>query len=87
MKIINLILISIIKFYKYFVSPYLVSNCRFLPTCSDYFLESIKLNGAFKGSILGLKRILKCHPIKFLGSGEGFDPAPNLNQKLKRIKK
>jgi len=87
MKIINLILISIIKFYKYFVSPYLVSNCRFLPTCSDYFLESIKLNGAFKGSMLGLKRILKCHPIKFLGSGEGFDPAPNLNQKLKRIKK
>ena len=87
MKIINLILISIIKFYIYFVSPYLVSNCRFLPTCSDYFLESIKLNGAFKGSMLGLKRILKCHPIKFLGSGEGFDPAPNLNQKLKRIKK
>ena len=87
MKIINIILISIIKFYKYFLSPYLVSNCRYLPTCSDYFLDCIKFNGAFKGSILGLKRILRCHPIKFLGSSEGFDPPPNLNLKAKRTKK
>ena len=87
MKIINLILISIIKSYKYFLSPYIVSNCRYLPTCSDYFIDCIKLNGAFNGSILGLKRILSCHPIKFLGSKEGFDPAPNLNLKAKETKK
>ena len=78
MKFFNLIIISIIKFYKYFISPYVVANCRYLPTCSDYFIESIKLNGALKGCGLGIKRILRCHPVKFLGGGNGFDPAPNL---------
>ena len=38
-------------------------------------------------TILGLKRILRCHPIKFLGSSEGFDPPPNLNLKAKGTKK
>jgi putative membrane protein insertion efficiency factor len=52
-----------------------------LPTCSDYFIDCIKLNGAFEGCVLGIKRILRCHPIKFLGGSDGFDPAPNLNTK------
>jgi hypothetical protein len=81
MKFINLFLISIIKFYKYFISPHIGSNCRYLPTCSDYFIDCIKLNGAFEGCVLGIKRILRCHPIKFLGGNDGFDPAPNLNTK------
>ena len=84
MKFVNLILILIIKFYKYFLSPYISSNCRYLPTCSDYFIDCIKLNGAIKGSVLGMKRILKCHPINFLGGSSGFDPAPNLNSKGKK---
>ena len=83
MKSINLIPISIIKFYKYFISPCLGFNCRFLPTCSEYFLESIKLHGTIKGTALGIKRILKCHPIKFLGGSDGFDPVPNLKAKKK----
>tara|TARA_B100001013_G_C24564583_1_gene423954 strand:- start:569 stop:826 length:258 start_codon:yes stop_codon:yes gene_type:complete len=84
MKFVNLFLILIIKFYKYFVSPYIGSNCRYLPTCSDYFIDCIKLNGAIKGSGLGMKRILRCHPINFLGGSNGFDPAPNLNPKGKK---
>ena len=83
-KFISLILISIIKFYKYFISPYIGPNCRYMPTCSNYFMDCIKLNGVFKGYTLGIKRILRCHPIKFLGGGYGFDPAPNLNTKRKR---
>ena len=83
MKFIDLILISTIKFYKYFISPYISSNCRSLPTCSDYFIDCIKLNGAFEGCVLWIKRILRCHPIKFLGGNDGFDPAPNLNTKRK----
>jgi len=87
MKIISFTFILLIKFYKYFLSPYTISNCRYLPTCSDYFIDCIKLNGSFKGSMLGLKRILRCHPIRFLGSGDGLDPAPDLNLKIKRVKK
>ena len=78
--LLNKFLILIIKVYKLFISPYLHSNCRYLPTCSEYFIDSIKLNGALKGSLLGVKRILRCHPIKILGGNSGYDPAPNLKK-------
>ena len=68
------ILIFIIKIYKRLISPYLGSTCRYLPTCSDYFIESLKEYGIIKGSLMGVKRILSCHPIKFLGGGDGYDP-------------
>ncbi len=74
MQIIKYILIIIIKFYKLFISPYLGNNCRYMPTCSEYFIESLEEDGVFKGSLKGTKRILSCHPIRFLGGGEGFDP-------------
>ena len=74
MNISSKIFIKIIKFYQYIISPYLGNNCRYLPTCSEYFIESIKEFGLLKGSFFGLKRILSCHPIKILGGGEGFDP-------------
>ena len=45
-----------------------------MPTCSEYFIDSLKEYGAIKGSIKGFKRISSCHPIKFLGGGDGFDP-------------
>ena len=74
MKIIKLILIGIIKIYKLFISPFLGNNCRYLPTCSEYFIDCLNEHGVLKGSIYGLKRITKCHPVKILGGGEGFDP-------------
>ncbi len=83
MKLINNFLILIIKLYKYLISPYFPSNCRYLPTCSEYFIDSLKLNGVVKGSFLGIKRICKCHPIKFLGGSSGFDPAPKLKKREK----
>ena len=83
MKIINYLLISLIKFYKYFFSPLLGQNCRFLPTCSDYFIESLKIYGLRKGFYLGVKRILKCHPIKILGGSSGLDLVPK-NETVKK---
>ena len=74
MKILSKILIRIIKLYQLVLSPYLGNNCRYLPTCSEYFIGSLREYGFFKGSLKGTKRILTCHPIKFLGGGEGFDP-------------
>jgi len=74
MKLLETFLILLIKFYKYFISPYFSSNCRYLPTCSDYFIDSLKAKGLFKGTVFGIKRILRCHPFKFLGGGSGFDP-------------
>ena len=74
MNILTKILIKLIKGYRFFVSPLIGQSCRYLPTCSEYSIESLKTFGLFKGTFLSLKRILSCHPIKFLGGGEGFDP-------------
>ena len=74
MKIITLTLIFFIKIYKILLSPLLGNNCRYLPTCSEYFIDSLNEYGLFKGFILGTKRILSCHPIKILGGGDGYDP-------------
>ena len=68
------ILIYIIKIYKYVISPLIGNNCRYLPTCSDYFIDSLNEFGFIKGSYMGTKRLLSCHPIKFLGGREGYDP-------------
>ncbi|MCX7096763.1 MAG: membrane protein insertion efficiency factor YidD [Methylococcales bacterium] len=65
-------LIAIIKFYKYFISPLLGSNCRFYPSCSSYSLEALQRHGAVIGSYLTLKRLLKCHPFH----QGGIDPVP-----------
>ena len=74
MNIISKVSIKIIKGYKFFVSPLFGNSCRYFPTCSEYSIEAIENYGFFKGLLISLKRILSCHPIKFLGGGEGFDP-------------
>jgi putative membrane protein insertion efficiency factor len=83
MNILTHILIVLIKGYKLIISPYLSPSCRYLPTCSEYSIESLKTYGLLKGSLMSLKRILSCHPIKFLGGGEGFDPV-NKEMKIKK---
>ena len=83
MKIITIILIKLIKFYKFLISPIIGHSCRYLPTCSEYSIEALKTFGLFKGLYLSLKRIFSCHPIKFLGGGEGWDPIDK-NTKVKK---
>ena len=70
------ILIFTIKIYQYLISPLLGSRCRFLPSCSEYFIEALKTQGLMKGIKLGLKRIFKCHPFKKLGGSHGLDFVP-----------
>ncbi len=71
------VLIFIIKIYQYLISPILGSRCRFLPTCSEYFIEALKAQGLTIGFRLGVKRILKCHPFKKLGGSHGLDFVPD----------
>ena len=75
------ILIIIIKIYQYFISPFLGSRCRFLPSCSEYFIEALKTKGFIVGLKLGSKRILKCHPFKSLGGSDGLDFVPSAKNK------
>ena len=80
------IIILIIKIYKYFISPLLGNRCRFLPTCSEYFVEALNTYGLIKGLKLGTARIFRCHPFKKLGGAHGIDFVPipkNTNLSLK----
>ena len=83
MNILSYVLIKFIKSYKFLISPLLGNSCRYLPTCSEYSIEALQTFGLFKGIFMSIKRILSCHPIKFLGGREGFDPV----KKKIRIKK
>jgi putative membrane protein insertion efficiency factor len=73
-------LVAPIRFYRRFISPLFPPACRYEPTCSRYAIEAIELHGPIKGSWLALKRILRCHPIHWLGGSEGFDPVPPLRK-------
>ena len=69
--------ISLIKFYKIFLSPFLGANCRYVPTCSDYAIQAIEQKGIIKGIYISCKRVLRCHPF----GGSGYDPVSNKRRK------
>ncbi len=62
--------IASLRLYKRFVSPLLPSACRFSPTCSEYMQEAVDKYGVPRGVWLGLRRLLRCHPLH----AGGFDP-------------
>jgi len=78
-KIVTFPLILLIRGYQLIASPMLGSNCRFMPTCSEYAMESLKTYGLIKGIFLTIKRIGKCHP----WGSHGYDPIPTKMEKNK----
>lgn len=72
-KILNLFLISLVKFYRLVISPHTQRSCRYTPSCSEYAIESLQVHGPFRGGYYALKRILSCNP----WGGHGYDPVPD----------
>ena len=66
------ILVSLIRLYQYLFRPLLGANCRFAPSCSEYAREAIEKHGAAKGTVLAVRRVLRCHPYHC----GGYDPVP-----------
>mgnify|MGYP002638209975 FL=1 len=64
--------VVVIRLYQWFISPILKTNCRYLPSCSEYAILSLQEHGILKGLFLTFKRISSCHPF----GGEGYDPVP-----------
>ncbi len=70
---IRWILLKLIRFYQLFISPALPPSCIYEPSCSKYTYQAIAKHGALKGTYLGIRRILRCHP----WAQGGYDPVPD----------
>lgn len=75
-RLLTLLVQAPIHLYRLAIAPFLVPSCRFAPSCSAYALEALEKHGPVRGLYLTVRRLLRCHPIRFLGGGEGFDPVP-----------
>ncbi len=64
-------LLGFIKVYQMIPGPW-HNSCRHIPTCSNYGIEAIITHGSLKGSILTIKRIIRCNPF----GTKGYDPVP-----------
>ena len=71
------LMILLIRFYQKILSPLLPNVCRYTPSCSEYFIQALQIHGVLKGSWLGIRRILRCHP----WGGKGYDPVPEKKEK------
>lgn len=69
------LLLALIRGYRRYVSPGRPPCCRFIPTCSQYALEAVEKYGAWRGGLLALRRVLKCHPFHRQKTIE-YDPVP-----------
>lgn len=67
------ILVALVHIYQKYISPLFPPSCRYQPTCSTYMIQAIQKHGAFKGLLMGLGRISRCHP--FIRGGR--DPVPD----------
>ena len=65
-------LILLVRAYQVTLSPILGGACRFEPSCSNYMIEALRVHGPAKGVLIGLWRILRCHPF----GAHGYDPVP-----------
>jgi uncharacterized protein len=63
-------LIGAVQIYQYTLSPLLGRHCRFEPSCSAYFIQSVQKHGAIRGTLRGIWRICHCHPFH----PGGYDP-------------
>jgi uncharacterized protein len=71
-KLLQKLLIGLVKGYRLLVSPWLPPSCRYYPSCSEYAIEAIQIHGPIYGGWLTLKRLLRCQP----WGGHGHDPVP-----------
>jgi len=71
-KATGAVLILLVRVYQFGISPLLIGTCKFVPSCSQYFVEAVGRYGPVRGGYMGVRRVLRCHPF----GGGGIDPVP-----------
>ncbi|QIK16445.1 membrane protein insertion efficiency factor YidD [Blattabacterium sp. DPU] len=74
MKIVKIVFIKIIQLYQIGISPCIGNNCRYIPTCSNYMILSLKKWNLFKAIFLSIIRFIKCNP----WGPYGYDPIDSI---------
>lgn len=64
----------LLRLYRGLISPLYPPCCRYHPTCSEYMIEAVETHGVIKGSVMGIKRLFRCHPFS---KNHGYDPVPD----------
>jgi uncharacterized protein len=70
--------VGLIRTYQWTIRPFIGANCRFYPSCSEYAIEALRQHGAWRGSALAAKRILRCNP----WHEGGYDPVPGHDHRM-----
>jgi len=71
-RFFSVVLVFTVRLYQVSLSPYIGKQCRFVPSCSEYFIQAVGCHGPVRGTIMGLWRILRCNPF----CRGGYDPVP-----------
>jgi putative membrane protein insertion efficiency factor len=71
-KILQYLIKGLIRTYQVLISSWMPPKCRFYPSCSQYMLQAVDRFGPFRGTLMGLRRLMKCHPF----NDGGYDPLP-----------
>jgi len=67
------VLLAALRFYKAQISPALPPACRYTPTCSEYAIEAVDRHGAWRGTVMAIRRVISCNPF----ARGGYDPVPH----------
>jgi hypothetical protein len=82
----KLVLLQLLRGYKWVISPMIAPACRYVPSCSEYAMEAVERYGAVRGGLMALWRLLRCHPF----AHGGYDPVvnnekPHFSQKAREM--
>jgi hypothetical protein len=72
-RVAKLVMLQLLRAYKWAVSPLFPPSCRYVPTCSEYALEAVERFGPLRGAWMAMLRLLRCHPF----ARGGYDPVVN----------